>query len=95
MIAKRILLLACTIFLVNILLGGNLLAQEIEVPFTCETPVAMTAPGQSPEIGVVELLSERINLEIESKLFLEPEELEGKKTLPCPTPLLQPYPNRT
>ena len=82
MMAKRIfLLLTCTVLLVSIWMVGNPSAQEIKVPFTCETPVAMTAPGQSPEIGVLELLSGRTNLEIESKSFMEPEELQGKKTL--------------
>ena len=81
MIAKKVFLLSCIVFLVSIWLVGNSSAQEIEVPFTCETPVAMTAPGQSPEIGVLELLSGRTNLEIESESFMEPEELQGKKTL--------------
>lgn len=81
MVAKKILRVSCIALLLSIGLPGNLFAQEIEVPFTCETPVAMTAPGQSPEIGVLELLSGRLNLEIESESFMEPEDLQGMKTL--------------
>lgn len=70
-----------TILLIGILLIGNVMAQEIQVPFTCEVPVAMTAPGQSPEIAIVNLLARRMNLELKSEPFLKPEELEGFKTL--------------
>jgi hypothetical protein len=79
MITKRIFI--GTILLIGILLIGNVMAQEIQVPFTCEVPVAMTAPGQSPEIAIVNLLARRINLELKSEPFLKPEELEGFKTL--------------
>ena len=79
MITKRIFI--GTILLVGILLIGSVMAQEIQVPFTCEVPVAMTAPGQSPEIAIVSLLARRIKLEIKSEPFLKPEEIEGFKTL--------------
>ena len=79
MITKRIFI--GTILLIGILLIGNVMAQEIQVPFTCEVPVAMTAPGQSPEIAIVSLLARRVKLEIKSEPFLKPEALEGFKTL--------------
>lgn len=82
---KRKFLLVGVVLLVGIVAGGNLLAQEIQVPFTvpftAETPVAMTSPGQSPEIAIVELLARRVNLKIESDPFMKPEALEGMKTL--------------
>ena len=79
MTTKRIFI--GTILLIGILLIGNVMAQEIQVPFTCEVPVAITAPGQSPEIAIVNLLARRINLELKSEAFLKPEALNGFKTL--------------
>lgn len=79
MITKRIFI--GTILLVGILLMGSVMAQEIQVPFTCEVPVAMTAPGQSPEIAIVSLLARRVKLEIKTDPFLKPEALNGFKTL--------------
>lgn len=79
MTTKRIFI--GTILLIGILLIGNVMAQEIQVPFTCEVPVAMTAPGQSPEIAIVSLLARRVKLEIKSEPFLKPEALNGFKTL--------------
>jgi hypothetical protein len=54
---------------------------QIEVPFKGEFPIAMTNPGQSPEIAIVDLLAKRANIEIISEHFLKPEQLEGMKTL--------------
>lgn len=59
----------------------SIFAVQAEVPFTAETPVAMTAPGQSPEIAIVSLLARRVNLEINSDNFLKVEGLNGMKTL--------------
>jgi len=56
-------------------------AAQAEISFTAETPVAMTAPGQSPEIAIVGLLARRINFEIKTDNFLEVDGLEGMKTL--------------
>lgn len=78
MTTKRIFI--GTILLIGILLIGNVMAQEIQVPFTYEIPVAMTAPGQSPEIAIVSLLARRVKLEIKSEPFLKPEALNGFKT---------------
>jgi len=89
-IKKRVLLLVgMALLAVGVLLVGSLWAQEtketvtqeIEVPFTCETPVAMTAPGLSPEISIVKLLAKRLNLEIKTDPLLKPEALNGFKTL--------------
>ena len=55
-------------------------AQE-EVPFTAEIPVAMTPPGQAPEIAIVALLASRIDLEIKRDNFLQVEGLTDMKTL--------------
>lgn len=79
MVTKRIFI--GTFLLVSIFLIGSAIAQEIQVPFTCEVPVAMTAPGQSPEIAMVDLLARRINFEIKTSYFLKPEGLNGMKTL--------------
>ena len=79
MITKRIFI--GTILLIGILLIGNVMAQEIQVPFTCKFPVAMTAPGQSPEIAIVQLLARRVKLEIKTNPFLKPDALNGFKTL--------------
>ena len=49
--------------------------------FKAELPVAMTAPGQSAEIAMVNLLAKRVGLKIKSESFLPPEELTGMKTL--------------
>jgi hypothetical protein len=81
MTTRRGVLLVGAVLLLSAWLGGSLLAQEIKVPFTTETPVAMTSPGQSPEIAIVKLLARRINLEIESDPFMKPEALEGKKSV--------------
>ncbi len=59
----------------------SIFAAQAEVPFTAETPVAMTAPGQSPEIAIVSLLARRINFEIKTDNFLNADGLEGMKTL--------------
>lgn len=56
-------------------------ADQVEVPFTAETPVAMTAPGQSPEIAIVDLLARRMNFEINTVYSLKPEGLKDMKTL--------------
>ncbi len=56
-------------------------AEVLLVPFTAETPVAMTTPGQAPEIAMVSLLARRMNFEIKSENFLKPKDLEGMKTL--------------
>ena len=56
-------------------------AAQAEIPFTAETPVAMTAPGQSPEIAIVDMLVSRINFEIKTDYTLKPEELNDMKTL--------------
>ena len=56
-------------------------AAQAEVPFIAETPVAMTAPGQSPEIAIVGLLARRMNFEIKVDNFLDVDGLEGMKTL--------------
>ena len=57
--------------------------EEVKEPFifSAETPVAMTAPGQAPEIAIVSLLARRMSFEIKSENFLKPESLEGMKTL--------------
>jgi len=81
MTTKRVVLLVGAVLLLSVWLGGSLSAQEIKVPFTCETPVAMTSPGQSPEIAIVKLLANRINLKIASNPFMKAEALEGNKTL--------------
>ena len=49
--------------------------------FKAEQPVAMTAPGQAPEIAMVNLLAKQLNLKIKSDPMLPPEELVGVKTL--------------
>jgi hypothetical protein len=56
-------------------------AAQAEVPFTAETPVAITPPGQAPEIAIVSLLAGRINLEMKKDNFLDVDGLEGIKTL--------------
>ncbi len=75
--AKLILIIVLFAFL---LISLNIYAQ-IEVPFKGEFPIAMTNPGQSPEIAIVGLLARRANIEITSENFLKPEKLEGVKTL--------------
>lgn len=67
-----LVLFSCTI---------SIFAAQAEAPFTAETPVAMTAPGQSPEIAIVSLLARRINFEIKIDNFLDVDGLEGIKTL--------------
>ena len=52
-----LVLFSCTI---------SVFTAQAEAPFTAETPVAMTAPGQSPEIAIVSLLARRINFEIKT-----------------------------
>jgi len=56
-------------------------AAQAEVPFTAETPIVMTPPGQAPESAIVSLLAKRINLEIKIDYFLQVEGLAGMKTL--------------
>jgi hypothetical protein len=67
-----LVLFSCTI---------SVFTAQAEAPFTAETPVAMTAPGQSPEIAIVSLLARRINFEIKIDNFLDVDGLEGIKTL--------------
>lgn len=67
-----LVLFSCTI---------SVFTAQAEAPFTAEIPVAMTAPGQSPEIAIVSLLARRINFEIKTDNFLEVDGLEGIKTL--------------
>jgi len=80
---KKAALLVGTIFLVTVCLGGTISAQQIQVPFHCEKPVAMTSPGYSPEIAVVNMMVKlkKLDLGMESDPALEPEGLKGKKTL--------------
>lgn len=59
----------------------SIFAAQAEIPFVAETPVAMTSPGQSPEITIVDMLVSRINFEIKTDYTLKPEELNGMKTL--------------
>lgn len=59
----------------------SIFAAQAEIPFTAETPVAMTSPGQSPEIAIVDMLLSRINFEIKTDYTLKPEGLNGMKTL--------------
>jgi len=68
-------------FLICFLLIVSVFADQEEVSFRAQTPVAMTAPGQSPEIAIVKLLARKINLELKTDPFLKPEDLEGFKTL--------------
>ncbi len=65
-------LLSCTV---------SIFADQAEVPFTAETPVAMTTPGQSPEIALVAFLARRMKFEIKTDNFLDVDGLEGIKTL--------------
>lgn len=67
-----LVLFSCTI---------SVFTAQAEISFTAETPVAMTAPGQSPEIAIVSLLARRINFEIKIDNFLDVDGLEGIKTL--------------
>ena len=67
-----LVLFSCTI---------SVFTTQAEAPFTAEIPVAMTAPGQSPEIAIVSLLARRINFEIKTDNFLDVDGLEGIKTL--------------
>lgn len=67
-----LVLFSCTI---------SIFTAQAEISFTAETPVAMTAPGQSPEIAIVSLLARRINFEIKIDNFLDVDGLEGIKTL--------------
>lgn len=67
-----LVLFSCTI---------SIFTAQAEISFTAETPVAMTAPGQSPEIAIVGLLARRMNFEIKTDNFLEVDGLEGMKTL--------------
>jgi len=57
--------------------------EEVKEPFifSAETPVAITPPGQAPEIAIVSLLASRINLEMKKDNFLDVDGLEGIKTL--------------
>lgn len=62
-------------------LTSNVFGSETEISFVAETPVAMTAPGQSPEIAIVDVVTRRFNLEIKIDEYLEPEGLSDIKTL--------------
>ena len=48
----------------------SIFAVQAEISFNAETPVAMTAPGQSPEIVIVGLLARRMNFGIKTDNFL-------------------------
>lgn len=44
-------------------------------------PVAMTAPGQSPEYALVKVMTDKIKLQMHNDPLLEAKELKGFKTL--------------
>lgn len=77
----KIILIAGVSLLVLFSCTISIFTAQAEISFTAETPVAMTAPGQSPEIAIVGLLARRINFEIKTDNFLEVDGLEGMKTL--------------
>ena len=81
MYIRKLSLLLWIIFLISNLLFISIGAQEIKVPFTAEAPIALTAPGQSPEYSIVHLLAQRIDLPLTIDLHLEAKGLEGFKTL--------------
>jgi len=60
---------------------ASIFAAQVEVPFTAETPVAITPPGQAPEIAIIALLAGRIDLEMKKDNFLKVEGLTDIKTL--------------
>jgi len=60
---------------------ASIFAAQVEVPFTAETPIAITPPGQAPEIAIIALLAGRIDLEMKKDNFLQVEGLTGIKTL--------------
>ena len=60
---------------------ASIFAAQVEVPFTAETPVAITPPGQAPEIAIIALLAGRIDLEMKRDNFLKVEGLTDIKTL--------------
>jgi len=72
------LLLICNLCFINILAQET---EEIEIPFTAESPIILTNPGQSPEYSIVHMLAQRIDLPVEIDFYLEAEGLEGFKTL--------------
>ena len=78
---RKLVLLLVIILLVTILLVTSVEAQEIKVPFTAETPIVVTNPGQSPEYSIVHILAQRINLPIKIDFHLEAKDLNGFKTL--------------
>jgi hypothetical protein len=58
----------------------NLAAAPPPIP-KCALPVAMTAPGQSPEYAIVNVYFTRAKIPVKSDPLLEPSELKGVKTL--------------
>lgn len=78
---RKLILLLWIILLISNILLISMGAQELKVPFTAETPIMLTAPGQSPEYSIVYLLAQRINLPLTIDLHVEAEGLEGFKTL--------------
>ena len=60
---------------------ASIFAAQVEVPFTAETPIAITPPGQAPEIAIIALLAGRIDLEMKKDNFLQVEGLADIKTL--------------
>jgi len=77
----KFLTLSSLCFFVLLSCRIGIFAAQPEIPFTAEAPVAMTAPGQSPEIAIVALLAKRINFDIKKDNFLDTDGLEGIKTL--------------
>jgi hypothetical protein len=74
-LSKNLALLAPLFLLIAVFHSS--FAQE----FRARQPVAMTNPGQSAEIAMVDLLAKRVKLPIKSSRFLEPAELSGINTL--------------
>jgi len=72
-------ILVCFSGILNVFAGQE--EVPFEIPFTAEMPVVMTNPGQTPDIALVSFLARKINFEIKTENFLEPEALEGMKTL--------------
>ena len=78
---KKIIFLSGIFFLLVMLSFASIEAQEIKIPFTAESPIILTNPGQSPEYSIVHTLAQRINLPVKIDFHLEAEGLEGYKTL--------------
>ena len=70
---KKAVFLLGVLLSISVWLCGSLLAQEIKVPFSCETPVAMTSPAQSPEIAIVNLMLKM------KKIVLSQEQMEKSR----------------